>query len=491
MENKQKKDVILIGAGITSTTLATLLKKLEPNWHIKVFERLNKAGKESSNEWNNAGTGHEAFCELNYTVEKQDGFIDTSKAIEINEQFQISKQFWSYLVKENKISNPQEFIRAIPHVTFVHGKENVSFLKKRFNAMSTHPMFDAMEYSENLQELAKWVPLMMEGRTDEPVAGTKVNSGTDVNFGELTRKMINNLENKNHMHILYNNEVLDIKRMENDSWEVKVRNYEDETLEYHQADFVFIGAGGGATPLLQKTKIPESKHIGGLPISGEFLMCSNPKIVNQHNAKVYGKEPPGAPPMTVPHLDTRYIENRNILLFGPFAGFGPKLLKEGSNMDFFKSIKLNNALTMLAAGIKNIPLIKYSIAQILLSKEDRIKTLRNFIPNAKDKDWELIVAGKRVQVIKDSDNLGRGIIQFGTEIVQSEDHSLVALLGESPGASTSVAIMLDVLKNNFPQYIEAWEPKIKEMIPSFGESLTKNTKLLESVRNSSSRSLGL
>ena len=492
MKNTQKKDIILIGAGIMSATLGTFLKELEPNWNVKIFERLSESGKESSDGWNNAGTGHEALCELNYSVERKDGSIDTSKAVEINEQFQISKQFWSHLVNSNEITNPQEFIRSLPHISFVNGEKNVDFLEKRFNALSKYPTFGKMEYSDNPEKLAEWIPLMMENRTtDEPVAATKVNGGTDINFGELTRKMMGNLESKENMHISYNSDVLDIHRMEDGAWEVKVRNYADNTIEYHTADFVFIGGGGGAIPLLQKTKIPESKSIGGFPISGQFLICTNPEIVNQHEAKVYGKEPAGTPPMTVPHLDRRYIGDETALLFGPFAGFGPKLLKNGSNSDFFKTLKPNNTLTMLYAGVKNLSLIKYSVDQVLLSKKDRMNSLRTFMPSAEDKDWELIVAGKRVQVIKDIDGSGKGIIQFGTEIVRSADNSLAALLGESPGASTSVAIMLDVLKQCFPSTFNAWEPKIKEIIPSYDESLAENEELFKIIQDSTARSLEL
>ena len=492
MDNKQKKNIILIGAGIMSATLGTLLSKLEPNWNIKLFEQLDQAGNESSNEWNNAGTGHAALCELNYTVEQPNGSIDTSMALEINEQFQISKQFWAYLVDENDIRDPQRFIRPLPHISFVYGKKHVDFLKKRFKALSTLPMFETMIYSEDPQQLSEWMPLIMEGRTaGEPIAGTKMNSGTDVNFGELTRKMVTNLERQDNISVQYKSTVTDIKRVEDGTWEVCVRNLTNKIIEYHTADFVFIGAGGGAIPLLQKTKIPESKHIGGFPISGEFLVCTNPDIVNQHKVKVYGKEPDGTPPMTVPHLDRRYIEGKSTLLFGPFAGIGPKFLKKGSNMDFFKSIKRDNMLTLLAAAAKNTSLIKYSIEQVLASKAKRMEKLRTFVPHAKDEDWELVVAGKRVQVIKDIDGSGRGIIQFGTEIINSEDHSMVALLGESPGASTSVAIMLDVLKYNFTQYLEAWQPKLKEMVPSFGESLVENTELLQEVDRSSSQSLNL
>ncbi len=131
MNNKQTTaDVILIGAGIMSATLGTLLKELAPDWKIEVFEKLDEAGKESSNEWNNAGTGHSALCELNYTPEQPDGSLDISKALKINEQFQVSKQFWSYLVNKNQLENPQEFIMPLPHMSLVHGEDNVKFLKK-------------------------------------------------------------------------------------------------------------------------------------------------------------------------------------------------------------------------------------------------------------------------------------------------------------------------------------------------------------------------
>ncbi len=492
MRDHQNKEVILIGAGIMSATLGTLLKELEPQWNIKLFEKLDNAGEESSNEWNNAGTGHAALCELNYTVEREDGSIDTSRAVEINEQFEVSKQFWAYLVKEQEIQAPQAFIRPLPHISFVQGQENVDFLRKRFEALSTLPMFADMEFTEGHAELSTWIPLMMRGRASTtPVAGTKVNAGTDVNFGELTRKLTNNLAQHGNAEVLYQHTVTDIKRQEDGKWEVKVQNIKDNTLEYHIADFVFIGAGGNAIPLLQKTNIPESKRIGGFPISGAFLISNKSEIVNQHDAKVYGKEPPGKPPMTVPHLDRRYFGDESRLLFGPFAAIGPKFLKSGSNLDFAKSIKPNNMLTMLAAGCKNMPLIKYSIEQVLMTKKDRMKELRKFVPDAKNEDWDLLIAGKRIQIIKDTDHLGRGYIQFGTEVVQSKDNSIAALLGESPGASTSVSIMLDVLRKNFPDYISRWKPKIKEMVPSFDTSLAKDRTLLKKVQQTNSYYLDL
>ena len=489
--NHTTADVILIGAGIMSATLGSLLKELAPDLKITIFEQLEKPGEESSNEWNNAGTGHSALCELNYTSEKPDGSIDISKAITINEQFQLSKQFWSYLVNKNLISNPQDFIMPLPHMSLVHGKDNVTYLKKRFEALSNNMLFQGMEFSDDPEKLKEWIPLIMKDRIlDQPIAATKVDSGTDVNFGSLTRKLLDHLKSQN-VDIKYNHTVDDIERTEDGSWEVKVRNFERGTLEHHTAKFVFIGAGGGALPLLQKTGIPESKHIGGFPVSGQFLVCNNPEIVAQHHAKVYGKAAVGAPPMSVPHLDTRYIENKKTILFGPFAGFSPKFLKTGSNMDLLGSVKPNNAFTMLAAGAKNLSLTKYLVQQVMLSKEQRIEALREFIPDAKSEDWDSVTAGQRVQVIKDTDDGGKGTLQFGTELVSASDGSVAALLGASPGASTAVHVMLDIFERCFPEHLKDWEPKIKEMIPSYGKSLAENSELTQEIQIATAQTLGL
>ncbi|RZT22636.1 malate:quinone oxidoreductase [Fictibacillus sp. BK138] len=491
MSNVQKKtDVILIGAGVMSATLGSLLKELVPEWEIKVFEKLSNAGEESSNEWNNAGTGHAALCELNYTSEKPDGSIDVSKAIKINEQFQLSMQFWSYLVDRNLIKNPQDFIMPLPHISLVQGEQNIEFLKKRFKALSTNPLFKGMQFSEDTEKLIEWFPLIMEGRNmNEPIAATKIDSGTDVNFGALTRMLFEHLKTEN-VEVNYKHSVKNIKRISDGSWEVKVHNMDSGEIEYHRAKFVFIGAGGASLPILQKTGIPESKHIGGFPVSGLFLVCNNPEVVEQHHAKVYGKAKVGAPPMSVPHLDTRYIDNKKSLLFGPFAGFSPKFLKTGSNFDLIGSVKPNNLLTMLAAGAKEMSLTKYLIQQVLLSNEKRMEELREFIPNAKSEDWDIVVAGQRVQVIKDTP-AGKGTLQFGTEVVSAADGSIAALLGASPGASTAVHVMLEVLEKCFPQHLNEWEPKIKEMIPSYGVSLVENTELFEEIHTSNAKTLGL
>ncbi|MEJ3720403.1 malate:quinone oxidoreductase [Paenibacillus polymyxa] len=491
MNSIQKNtDVILIGAGVMSATLGSLLKELAPEWEIKVFEKLASAGEESSNEWNNAGTGHAALCELNYTSEKSDGSVDIRKAVNINEQFQLSRQFWSFLVNSNLIRNPQDFIRPIPHMSLVMGEKNVSFLKKRFKALSSVSLFQGMEFSDDPEKLKEWIPLIMEGRTlNEPIAATKIDSGTDVNFGALTRMLFDHLKSKN-VEIKYKHSVKDIKRASDGSWRVKVHNLDNGKIEYHTAKFVFIGGGGGSLPLLQRTGIPESKYIGGFPVSGLFMVCNNPKVVAQHHAKVYGKAKVGAPPMSVPHLDTRYIGNQKALLFGPFAGFSPKFLKTGSNLDLIGSVKPNNLITMLAAGAKEMALTKYLIQQVMLSNEKRLEELREFIPNAKIEDWGIVVAGQRVQVIKDTEG-GKGTLQFGTEVVSSADGSVAALLGASPGASTAVHVMLEVLEKCFPQHMEEWEPKIKEMIPSYGLSLAENPGLYQEIHNTTTETLGL
>ncbi|MGX9136534.1 malate:quinone oxidoreductase [Rummeliibacillus sp. JY-2-4R] len=491
MSNRQSKtDVILIGAGIMSATLGTMLKELVPDWNIKVFEKLNKPGEESSNEWNNAGTGHSALCELNYTVEKPDGTLDISKAININEQFQLSRQFWSHLVNHKRISNPEDFIMPLPHMSLVQGEKNVEFLKKRFEALSKNPLFEGMEFSEDPETLQEWIPLIMDGRnSNTPIAATKIDSGTDVNFGNLTRMLFDNLKNQN-VEVNYEHTVETLKQNSDGLWEVKVKSA-DGKLQYHTAKFVFIGAGGGSLPLLQKTGIPESKHVGGFPVSGLFLVCNNQEVIEQHHAKVYGKAAVGAPPMSVPHLDTRYIDNKKSLLFGPFAGFSPKFLKTGSNMDLLGSVKPNNVFTMLAAGAKNLDLTKYLVQQLMLSKDQRIEELHEFIPTAKGEDWDIVVAGQRVQVIKDTEKGGKGTLQFGTEVITGANGSVAALLGASPGASTAVHVMLDIINKCFPQYIEEWEPKLKEMIPSYGTKLMDNPELLKELHASTDKALHL
>ncbi|MCD8815577.1 malate dehydrogenase (quinone) [Staphylococcus arlettae] len=475
-----KTDVILIGGGIMSATLGTILKSLSPDKSFKMFERLSTPAQESSNAWNNAGTGHSALCELNYTKENKDGSIDITKAIKINEQFQISKQFWSFLVKDGQLGSPEGFIKPVTHMSFVQGVKNVEFLKKRVDRLNKNILFSNMEITDDKDKIAEWAPLMMEGRTSNiPMAISYDKTGTDVNFSNLTNKLFDNLEKQN-VELNYNHEVEDLKQRKDGKWEVEVKDLTTGEVKIVESKFVFIGAGGASLPLLQKTGIKESKHIGGFPVSGLFLVCTKEEITKKHNAKVYGKASVGAPPMSVPHLDTRYIDGKRTLLFGPFAGFSPKFLKTGSNMDLVKSVKPNNLITMLSAGVKEINLTKYLISQLTLSNEERMEELRTFVPDANSEDWHVVVAGQRVQVIKDTET-GKGTLQFGTELVTSEDGTLSALLGASPGASTAVDIMLDLLQKCYKDEFKQWEGKIKEMIPSYGQRLTDNEDLYKEI----------
>ena len=475
-----KTDVILIGGGIMSATLGTLLKELSPEKEIKLFERLDQPGEESSNVWNNAGTGHSALCELNYTKEGKDGSVDITKAIKINEQYQVSKQFWTYLVRTGQLDSPGKFIQSVPHMSFVKGENNVRFLKSRVDSLQKNLLFEKMEISEDPEKIKKWVPLMMEGRkSEEPIAITYDETGTDVNFGALTKKLISNLQEK-HVEVNYKHEVQDIKKQDNGNWNVVIKDLTSGQITNYETEFVFIGAGGASLPLLQKTGIKESKHIGGFPVSGLFLRCKNPDVIKQHHAKVYGKAEVGAPPMSVPHLDTRFVNGERSLLFGPFAGFSPKFLKTGSYLDLIKSVKPNNIVTMLSAGVKEFNLTKYLVSQLMLSNEERIDDLSVFFPEAKDEDWEVITAGQRVQVIKDTDK-SKGNLQFGTEVITSEDGTLAALLGASPGASTAVDIMFDVLQRCYQSEFSDWESKIKEMVPSFGLKLSEHEDVYHAV----------
>ncbi len=491
--NLAETDVILIGAGIMSATLGVMLKELQPDIKIEIYERLDVAAAESSDAWNNAGTGHSAFCELNYTPELKDGSVDVSKAIKIAEQFELSRQFWSYLVENGMVEQPETFIRSIPHMSFVWGTDNVAYLRKRYEGLHTNPLFHKMEFSTDFNQLKTWMPLVMEGRAEsEKLAATHMELGTDVNFGALTRSMFNHLLEKEEVTMHFHHEVTKLKQKEGTSWDITVKDLSSGDKRKIRTKFVFIGAGGGSLPLLEKAGIEEGNGFGGFPVSGQWLKCTNKEVIDKHFAKVYGKASVGAPPMSVPHIDSRMINGEKALLFGPYAGFSTKFLKNGSYLDLPLSIKVNNVIPMLSAGFHNLPLTKYLIDQVRQSPEDRLEALRDYVPDAKMEDWELETAGQRVQVIKKDEN-GKGILEFGTEVVTKADGSLAVLLGASPGASTATAIMVDLLNRCFGQHImsEGWQKKLKEMIPSFGHALNSNPELLEEMRAYTSKVLKL
>lgn len=490
---KQEPDVVLIGAGIMSATLGMFLKELMPEVKIDIYERLDVAAAESSDAWNNAGTGHSAFCELNYTPELPNGSVDTSKAVKIAESFEISKQFWAYLVEKNLITKPEDFVRSIPHMSFVWGQENVEFLKTRFEALQKFPIFKGMEFSTDTTTINEWMPLIMEGRDEsQPIAATNMRIGTDVNFGELSRDMFAWLAKQEGVNMFFNHEVTSMRRSASGKWKFKIKNLTDGQKFRLYSKFVFIGAGGGSLHLLEKSGIPEGNGFGGFPVSGQWLKCVNEEIIEKHNAKVYGKASVGAPPMSVPHVDTRMINGKKELLFGPYAGFSTKFLKQGSYFDLPRSIKANNIGPMLAAGYHNMSLTKYLIEQVTQSREDRLEALKEYLPDAKMEDWVLETAGQRVQVIKKDPETG-GKLEFGTEVINSADGSLAVLLGASPGASTAVSIMLDLLKRCFPDKVKTleWQQKLKEMVPSYGQSLNTNEALLTQIREHSDRVLRL
>ncbi len=469
----KKVDVLLIGGGIMSSTLGVWLNELEPGLSMEMVERLDGVALESSNGWNNAGTGHSALAELNYTPEDKNGKVEIPKAIEINEAFQISRQFWAWQVKNGVLKDPRSFINSTPHMSFVWGEDNIKFLKKRYEALQASPLFAGMQYSEDPAQIKQWVPLMMEGRDpNQKIAATWSPLGTDVNFGEITRQFAGYLQTKPNFSLKVSSEVEDITRNEDGTWRVSYKNLKDGSETQTDAKFVFIGAGGGALHLLQKSGIPEAKEYAGFPVGGSFLVTENPTIAQQHLAKAYGKASVGAPPMSVPHLDTRVLDGKRVILFGPFATFSTKFLKEGSYFDLLTSTTTHNFWPMTKVGIEQYPLVEYLAGQLMLSDADRMNALKEYFPNAKAEDWRLWQAGQRVQIIKRDEEKG-GVLKLGTEIVASQDGSIAGLLGASPGASTAAPIMLSVLEKVFKDKVAtpAWQEKLHQIVPSYGTKL--------------------
>ncbi|WP_202567268.1 malate:quinone oxidoreductase [Agreia sp. COWG] len=473
-----------------SATLGTFLSLLQPTWSIRIYERLGDVAGESSNPWNNAGTGHAALCELNYMPEHPDGSVEASKAIAINEQFQVSRQFWAHLVEQGDIPEPSTFINSAPHMTFVRGAKNVEYLRKRYEVLKNEPLFAGIEYTEDPAVIYEWTPALMRGRKKtEVVAATRIVAGTDVDFGSLTRHLFDLLTSRG-ASLKTEHAVTNLKRRKDGTWDVVLRELVGSTPTTVNARFVFVGAGGGALHLLQKSGIPEARGFGGFPISGEFYRTDTPAVVAEHRAKVYGKAAVGAPPMSVPHLDTRVVDGEASLLFGPYAGFSPKFLKKGSWLDLPLSIRPHNLGPMLAVARDNIDLVKYLLGELLASKKKKFEALQEFMPTADPKDWYLITAGQRVQVMKKDADRG-GVLQFGTEVIASADGSIAGLLGASPGASTAVPIMLDVLERCFPDLYPSWTPAIKKMIPSFGTQLTESPTAARAVLARTAKALHL
>lgn len=465
----QDTDVVLIGGGIMSATFGYLLSRLQPDWTFLTFERLPRVARESTDPWNNAGTGHAGLCELNYTAEAADGSIDATKAFNINEQFQISRQFWANLVAEGELSDPNRFINATPHMTFVHGDKNVDFLRRRHQALVDHPLFASMEFSTDPDVIAGWAPLLIEGRDPAvPIAATFDPTGTDVNFGNLAKQFFGRLENHGGQ-VETNHEVVDLKKTF-DGWLVKVHDVTSDTYKIVKTKFVFVGAGGYALKLLQKAGLDEVRGYGLFPVSGMFLNTTADEVVSRHKAKVYGKAAVGAPPMSVPHLDARVIDGTHAVLFGPFAGWSPRFLKGGSILDLPASLRPHNLKKMIDVGLDNFDLEKYLVGELFRTSKGQMDELRVFAPNVEPSDWEIKHAGQRAQIIKPGAN-GKGSLQFGTEAIVNSDRTMASVLGASPGASISVDLVLDLLKRSFPDRIAGWEDELRTLIPSYGTKL--------------------
>lgn len=473
-----------------SATLGAFIKQLEPTWTISLFERLDEAGLESSGPWNNAGTGHAALCELNYSPAAKDGSVDPSKALHINEQFQLSRQFWSHLVDSNVIGSPKGFINTVPHMSFVIGDDHSNFLKNRYEALKPNTLFRSMEYTEDQDQIAKWAPLIVKGRDrKQRVAATRAAEGTDVDFGALTRELTGYLQSSG-AEVNYGHDVTNIHRAAGGGWDLSIKHPKSGEHGRIHAKFVFVGAGGGALHLLQASGIPESKGYGGFPVSGQFFRCTDDAITSQHSAKVYGQASVGAPPMSVPHLDTRYVDGKRSLLFGPYAGFSTNFLKTSSYLDLPLSIRPGNIIPMLAVAKDNMDLTAYLIKEVAKRHEAKVEALREYYPEAAGGNWELITAGQRVQIIKKHPQKG-GVLQFGTEVIASRDGSIGALLGASPGASTAVPIMIELLQKSFPKNFKGWQSKLKDMMPGYGVKLNENPDLAAELEASTARSLQL
>lgn len=489
MASKNSVDVALIGAGVISSTLSVMLKELQPDWSQLIIERLDRPAGESSDPWNNAGTGHSALCELNYTPEVN-GKIDISKAVGVNAKFQVSRQFWSYLVEQDILQNPEEFIQAVPHVSFAQGMHQVDYLEARYRALKDHPLFPDMKYSDDEGEFSEFLPLMARGRDfNNPVAISWFENGTDINYGTLTTKLLDSVTARG-VEVTYGTEVVDISR-DGSKWKVKTKDLHTGDTSVITANFVFVGAGGMALPLLQKSGIPEIKGYGGFPVSGQWLRCTNEELVEQHQAKVYGQASVGAPPMSVPHLDTRVIDGKKGLLFGPYAGWTPKFLKKGSYLDLFKSLRPQNLPSYVGVGLQEMGLTKYLVEEVLKDQAARVESLREYMPTARAEDWELVTAGQRVQVIKPIGAPKFGSLEFGTALVNSNDGTIAGLMGASPGASIAPSAMIDVIERCFGNRIAHWGPKLKEMVPSYGLRLARHPELFQEQWERSQKALKL
>ncbi len=447
-------DAVLIGGGIMSATLGALLTRLEPDRSVLVLERLDEVAAESSAPWNNAGTGHAGLCELNYMPDP----TDSTRAEEIGRQFRISRQFWESLDEPDETT----FVNATSHMNVVFGERDVNYLRRRHATLQRSPLFSAMEYSEDPDTIARWAPLVMTGRSgSEPIAATRYEAGTDVDFGALTHRLLVDARDRG-AEIRTGHEVTRLRRAADGRWTVSGRT---RTGRFSvRSRFVFVGAGGYALKLLQKARIPEVRGFAVFPIGAQFLRTGDPDVVSQHAAKVYSQADVGAPPMSVPHLDKRIVDGCEWLMFGPYATFSTRLLEHGRLTDLFTTLRLHNIAPLVAVGLQNLSLVRYLVGQLLASPTRKFRQLQRFCPEARESDWELIDAGQRAQLVK-PDRRRIGVLAFGTEVVASADGSIAGLLGASPGASIAPSAMVELLSTCFPDDAARWRPVLERMMP--------------------------
>ncbi|MFZ2509710.1 MAG: malate dehydrogenase (quinone) [Gordonia sp. (in: high G+C Gram-positive bacteria)] len=453
-------DVVLIGGGIMSTTLGALISKLQPDWSVTLFERMEELASESSNAWNNAGTGHSGFCELNYMADT----ADATKPLHIARQFHLSRQLWAALVTSGDLREPSHFVNPAPHMDIVFGARDVSYLRQRYGTLRAIPMFSAMEFTDDPNVIADWAPLLMDGRsTQEPIAATRYAAGTDVDFGSLTVSLAQTMATSGAV-LKMRHEVTSLRRDADGLWSVSGRDRQTKQRFSVRTRFVFVGAGGYALKLLQKAKLPEVRGYAVFPFGAQFLRTDNPAVVERHRAKVYSQAALGAPPMSVPHLDQRVVDGQTSLMFGPYATFSTKLLRYGRLIDLFTTLRLHNLKVLVAAGVQNLSLVTFLIKELLSTRRRKFAQLQRFYPAAHMADWYPIQAGQRAQLVK-PDPQRVGILTFGTELVTGAEGTIAGLLGASPGASTAPAIMVDLLRRCFPKDYGRWLPMLTALMP--------------------------
>jgi malate dehydrogenase (quinone) len=471
----ESADVVLIGSGVMSAHLGALLKEMDPRLSLQLFESSSGLAPESSHGWHNAGTGHAGLCELSYTPNlSDDGTVPVEKALDIFAQFELSKQFWAHAVATGLTGPADTFVHPSPHLSFVHGDHYVRFLRARYDGLKAHHFFEDMEFTGDPSVIGEWAPLLVDGREVFPIAATRARGGTDIDFGSLARQLVHWLSHQPGCAVATGARVTGLRKTAA-GWQLTAVDPDSGESRETRARFVFVGAGGGSLALLQAAGVPEAHGLGGFPIGGQWLVCENPAVVARHQAKVYGQPQPEAPTMAVPHLDTRRLDGKKSLLFGPFAAWTTRFLHvSGSPLDLMRSIKLHNLSTLIKIGLGNMELVRYLIDQGTQTMESRVRTLQLFYPEAREEDWCLRDAGIRVQAIKKTDGEA-GIVHYGTEIITSADRSLCSLLGASPGASVCVSIALEIIETCFPHLVREREgrERLERMVPGFFDDVRR------------------